>query len=92
MKQGGGKKPPAVSDKKLDQLLHRTSSPGLDLKTQDCSSPLYLDGITVVQGIFHCSAEGFDEEVDNTAAPCHFVVFGIEMQLNWIISLTFVAL
>lgn len=45
----------------------------------------------MVQGVFHCSAEGFDEEVDHTAAHCHFVVFEIEMQLNWIISSTFVA-
>lgn len=33
MKEGGGKKPPAVSGKEFDQLLHRTSSPGLGLKT-----------------------------------------------------------
>lgn len=63
--------------------MMRLCSPGLDLKTQ--SSPVYLDGITTIQEIFHCSAEWFDEEVDKTTAPCRFVVFGIEMQLNWII-------
>lgn len=66
--------------------MMKLCSLGLDSKTQeDCLSPFYLDGITIFQEIFHCSAEWFDEDVAKTTAPCCFVVLGTEMQLNWII-------